>query len=79
MTDVVVRRRGPRKPTENMIKIAAVLASGPQTWWAIQAGFPMHGAVLSGILNAMIRRGMVIETEDIYRLVPEGEWVPLYD
>ncbi len=53
--------RKPRPPSDNMDNIATVLAAGPMTWQQIQAGLErdfgwMHGAVLIGVLNAMIRR-----------------------
>lgn len=48
-----------------MNNIATVLTAGPMTWQQIQAGLErdcgwMHGAVLIGVLNVMIRRGLIV-------------------
>jgi predicted transcriptional regulator len=61
-----------RKPTANMDAIIKVLAAGPMTWEQIQFAIGgLHGAVLIGILNRMIQRGLVTKDGEYYRLTPQ--------
>jgi hypothetical protein len=70
--------RKTRPPSDNMDNIATVLAAGPMTWQQIQAGLErdfgwMHGAVLIGVLNAMIRRNLIVQEGDHCGLVEHRE------
>jgi hypothetical protein len=65
--------RRPSPPTQNMREILVVLSAGPMTWRQIQTGLAqqfegLHGAVLIGILNRMITRGLIVQDGDQYRL-----------
>jgi hypothetical protein len=57
-----------------MNQIATVLAAGPMKWQQIQVGVEqnfqwVHGTVLIGILNAMVRRGLIVQDGEFYGLL----------
>jgi predicted 2-oxoglutarate/Fe(II)-dependent dioxygenase YbiX len=57
-----------------MNQIATVLTAGPMTWQQIQAALEqnfewVHGAVLVGLLNAMIKRKLIVQDGDHYALM----------
>lgn len=57
-----------------MNQIATVLAAGSMTWQQIQAEVEhsfqwVHGAVLIGVLNAMVKRGLIVKEGETYRLL----------
>jgi DNA-binding IclR family transcriptional regulator len=57
---------GRKPPTANMIAILSAHKE-PMTWRQIQAEVDIHGAVLIGILNRMIERGLVAKDDELYR------------
>jgi hypothetical protein len=65
--------RRPSPPTARVNQIARERADGSMDWPAIQTMMEkkfewVHGAMLIGILNAMVKRGLIVEDSDLYRL-----------
>jgi predicted transcriptional regulator len=73
-----------KPPTDNMNNIATVLADGPLEWSQIQTALEgsfhrIHGAVLIGILNRMIDRGLIAQDNNLYRLADAPPRAPSKD